>query len=190
MALAAGTIVGPYEVVGLLGSGGMGEVFRARDTRLGRDVALKILPERFASDAERLARFKREAHVLASLNHPHIGAIYGFEESGAVRALALELVEGETLADRIARGPIPVHQALALAKQIAEALEAAHEKGIVHRDLKPANIKVRQDGTIKVLDFGLAKAYEVSRDADNSVSPTLTIIEGSRLLSAPRDVLA
>jgi serine/threonine-protein kinase len=144
MAIAAGTIFGPYEVVGILGSGGKGDVFRARDTRLGRDVALKVLPERFASDAERLARFKREAQVLASLNYPHIGAIYGFEESTGVRALVLELVEGETLADRIARGPIPVDQALVLARQIADALEVAHEKGIVHRDLKPANIKDRQ----------------------------------------------
>ena len=157
--------VGPYVVERLLGAGGMGQVYRARDPKLQRDVALKILPESFIHDPDRLARFTREAHVLASLNHPNIGAIYGFEDGPAeagphVRALVLELVDGPTLADRIAHGPIPVDEALAIARQIAEALEAAHEHGIVHRDLKPANIKVREDGTVKVLDFGLAKLTE------------------------------
>ena len=138
----------------------MGEVYRARDTKLNRDVAIKVLPDSFASDAERLARFTREAQTLASLNHPNIAQIYGLEESNGVRALVMELVEGEDLSQRIARGPIPIDEALPIAKQIAEALEAAHEQGIIHRDLKPANIKVRPDGTVKVLDFGLAKAME------------------------------
>ena len=164
MALSAGSRIGPYEIVSAIGAGGMGEVYRARDTRLQRDVALKILPEAFASDPDRLARFEREAQMLASLNHPHIAAIHGFEESVGVRALVLELVEGETLADRIAQGAIPIDEAIALARQIADALEAAHEQGIIHRDLKPSNIKVRPDGTVKVLDFGLAKlAAGVSR---------------------------
>ena len=157
--LTAGSFVGPYRVTALIGEGGMGQVYRAHDTKLQRDVALKILPESFVHDPDRLARFSREAQVLASLNHPNIGAIHGFEDSGPVHALVLELVEGPTLADRIARGPIPVDEALAIARQIAEALEAAHEHGIVHRDLKPANIKVREDGTVKVLDFGLAKLH-------------------------------
>ena len=155
-----GTRLGAYEIVSALGAGGMGEVYRARDTKLNRDVALKVLPELFARDPDRLARFKREAQVLASLNHPNIAAIYGFEESNGVQALVLELVEGPTLADRIAHGPIPLDEALPIARQIADALEAAHEQGIIHRDLKPANIKVRPDGTVKVLDFGLAKALE------------------------------
>ena len=153
----------------------MGEVYRARDTKLNRDVALKILPDAFASDPDRLARFTREAQTLASLNHPNIAHIHGLEESGGVRALVMELVEGEDLSQRIARGPIPIDEALPIAKQIAEALEAAHEQGIIHRDLKPANIKVRADGTVKVLDFGLAKATEpVGRASDVSRSPTLT----------------
>src|SRR6187401_3513490 len=143
MSLSAGTRIGLYEVTGSLGAGGMGEVYRARDTKLNRDVALKILPAAFARDPDRLARFHREAQVLASLNHPHIGAIYGFEDSDETRALVLEFVDGPTLADRIADGPLPVDEALAIAKQIAEALEAAHEQGIIHRDLKPANVKVR-----------------------------------------------
>src|SRR5262245_25181847 len=138
----------------------MGEVYKARDTTLHREVALKILPEAFALDAERIARFKREAQVLASLNHPNIGAIYGFEDGDSVHALVLELVDGPTLADRIAQGPLPLDEALAIARQIADAMEAAHEQGIVHRDLKPANIKVRPDGAVKVLDFGLAKMRE------------------------------
>src|SRR5256714_14222561 len=160
MPLMPGVRLGPYEILSALGAGGMGEVYRARDSKLGREVALKILPDTFALDADRLARFKREAQVLASLNHPHIAAIYGFEDSGETHALVLELVEGETLADRIARGPIPLEEALPIAKQIAEALEAAHEQGIIHRDLKPANIKVTPAGIVKVLDFGLAKLNE------------------------------
>src|SRR5262245_40658675 len=140
----------------------MGEVYCARDTKLGRDVAIKVLPEALAQDPERLARFEREAKTLASLNHPNIAHIYGLQESDGTEALVMELVEGPTLADRIALGPIPVDDALPIAKQIAEALEAAHEQGIIHRDLKPANIKVRLDGAVKVLDFGLAKAFDLS----------------------------
>ena len=157
MSLDPGRRLGPYEIIGMLGAGGMGEVYRARDTKLNREVALKVLPEAFTLDPDRLARFKREAQVLASLNHPHIGAIYGFEDSGEAHALVLELVEGDTLAGRIARGAIPLDDALPIAKEIAEALEAAHEQGIIHRDLKPANIKITPDGIVKVLDFGLAK---------------------------------
>ena len=146
MPLAPGTTLGPYSVTAKIGEGGMGEVYRARDTKLDRDVALKVLPEAFTQDPDRLARFEREAKVLASLNHPNIAAIYGLEEADDTRALVLELVEGPTLADRIKRGPIPLDEALPIAKQIAEALEAAHEAGVIHRDLKPANIKVRDDG--------------------------------------------
>ena len=160
MALQVGSRLGHYDVTALIGEGGMGQVYQATDTKLSRQVALKILPEAFATDPDRLARFQREAQVLASLNHPGIAAIYGIEESDDTRALALELIEGPTLADRIAQGPIPVDESLPIAKQIAEALEAAHEQGVIHRDLKPANIKVRPDGTVKVLDFGLAKAFE------------------------------
>src|SRR6266511_3914019 len=160
MTLLSGARLGQYEILAALGAGGMGEVYRARDSKLNRDVALKILPDTFAADAERIARFRREAQVLASLNHPNIGHIYGLEDSTTPPALVLELVEGPTLADRIAQGPIPLDEALPIALQIAEALEAAHEKGIVHRDLKPANIKLRPDGTVKVLDFGLAKSLE------------------------------
>ena len=160
MPLSAGTRLGPYEIQSALGAGGMGEVYRARDTKLDRAVAIKILPEAFAADTERIARFQREARTLASLNHPNIAHIHGLEESNGVRALVMELVEGEDLAQRIARGAIPVDEALPIAKQMADALEAAHEQGIIHRDLKPANIKVRPDGTVKVLDFGLAKAME------------------------------
>src|SRR6202162_5490321 len=175
MSLSPGTKLGSYEIVSPLGAGGMGEVYRARDTRLGREVALKVLPTAFASDPERMARFQREAQVLASLNHPRIGAIYGFEDSGGVRALVMELIEGLTLADRIARGAIPVDEALPIAREIAEALEAAHDRGIVHRDLKPANIKITSDGNVKVLDFGLAKAVEDEiKSTDISNSPTLT----------------
>jgi serine/threonine protein kinase len=152
--LEPGTRRGVYEIAGRLGAGGMGEVYRARDTTLRRDVAIKILPSAFVADADRAGRLEREARVLAALNHPHIAAIYGFEQG----ALILELVEGETLADRIARGPVPITETLAIARQIAEAFEAAHEKGIVHRDLKPANIKITPEGTATVLDFGLAKA--------------------------------
>jgi serine/threonine protein kinase len=160
MVLSPGSRLGGYELVGALGSGGMGEVYRARDSALKRDVALKVLPGDVASDPERLARFQREAEVLASLNHPRIAQIYGLERSGDTFALVMELVDGDDLAARIARGPIPIEDALPLATQVAEALEAAHAQGVVHRDLKPANIKIRRDGTIKVLDFGLAKAME------------------------------
>src|SRR5688572_1894272 len=148
MVLSAGQSIGPYEIVSALGAGGMGEVYRAHDTKLKRDVALKILPASVSKDPERLARFEREARVLASLNHPHIGAIYGVEEADRERALVLELVEGPTLADQLAQGVLSLKEALSTARQIAEALDAAHEKGIVHRDLKPANIKVTQDGTV------------------------------------------
>ena len=163
MAIGPGTRLGPYEVTALIGEGGMGKVWRAHHTALKRDDALKVLPDAFASDPDRLARFQREAQVLASLNHPNIAHVYGLEQSDGVQALVMELVEGPTLADRIAQGPIPVDEALPIAKQIAEALEAAHEQGIIHRDLKPANIKLRPDGTVKVLDFGLAKALEPVR---------------------------
>jgi eukaryotic-like serine/threonine-protein kinase len=226
MPLTIGTRLGPYEIVAPLGAGGMGEVYKAHDTKLGRDVALKILPEIFAHDSDRIARFRREAHMLASLNHQHIAAIYGLEESGSVPALVLELVEGPTLADRLAgsedpalpqrdagtgrvRGrssafaealadrrslgggwsdrPIPLDEALSIAKQIAQALEAAHEQGIIHRDLKPANIKLRPDGVVKVLDFGLAKALDqtsgsgLQAAADISASPTITSPAMTRL---------
>ena len=165
-----------YRVTAKIGAGGMGEVYRATDTKLGRDVALKVLPEAFAQDTQRMQRFQREAQVLASLNHPGIAAIYGFEESGSTHALAMELVEGPTLAERIGQGPIPVEEALPLAKQIAEALEYAHDHGIIHRDLKPANIKLTPDGKVKILDFGLAKALagEVSQ-LESLNSPTLSI---------------
>ncbi len=193
MSLTPGTRLGSYEVVSPLGEGGMGEVYRARDTKLDRDVALKILPESFASDPDRLMRFEREAKTLAALNHPNIAAIYGIEESGSrpevqgaggpevqesgsTRALVMELVEGEDLSAIIARGPVPLDDAVAIARQIADALEAAHEQGIIHRDLKPANVKVRPDGTVKVLDFGLAKAMDLgtSGPLDPANSPTLT----------------
>jgi serine/threonine protein kinase len=176
MTLATGSRLGPYEILSALGAGGMGEVYRARDTTLGRDVALKFLPGEFTHDPERVARFRREAQVLASLNHPHIGGIYGLEEANGLTALVLELVEGPTLADRIAQGAVPLDEALPIAKQIAEALESAHEHGIIHRDLKPANIKVRDDGTVKVLDFGLAKAMEPAgaTSAGMSMFPAIT----------------
>ena len=174
MALTVGSRLGHYDVTALIGEGGMGQVYQATDTKLNRQVALKILPEAFAADPDRLARFQREAQVLASLNHPGIAAIYGLEESEGTKALVLELVEGPTLADRIALGAIPIDEALPIAKQIAEALEAAHEQGIIHRDLKPANVKVKADGTVKVLDFGLAKALDTTPEGDPSQSPTLT----------------
>ena len=175
MALSIGTKLGPYEILAAIGAGGMGEVYRARDAKLGRDVALKVLPEAFARDAERMARFQREAKVLASLNHPNISSIYGLEDSAATHALVMELVEGPTLADRIKVGPIPIDEALRIAKQICEALEYAHERGIVHRDLKPANVKVTADDAVKVLDFGLAKAIEGdAASVDISTSPTMS----------------
>ena len=169
-----GQRLGVFEVQALLGVGGMGEVYRARDTRLRRDVAIKILPRAFKDDPDRLARFEREARVLASLSHPHIGAIYGLEEADDVTALVMELVEGSDLSQRIGRGPIPIVEALPIARQIAEALEAAHEKGIIHRDLKPANVKVRDDGMVKVLDFGLAKALDSTAPASPSLATSPT----------------
>ena len=176
MPLTVGSRLGHYEVTALIGEGGMGQVYQATDTKLNRQVALKILPEAFATDPDRLARFQREAQVLASLNHPNIAAIHGLEESDGIRALVLELVEGPTLADRISQGPIPVDVTLPIAKQIAEALEAAHEAGVIHRDLKPANIKVKDDGTVKVLDFGLAKAFQPdASDPNLSQSPTISL---------------
>ena len=177
MPLAPGTRLGPYEVVAQIGVGGMGEVYRATDTNLKRQVAIKVLPETLAADPERLARFQREAEVLAALNHPNIAHIHGLDKSDGTTALVMELVEGPTLADHIAQGPIPIDEALPIARQIAEALDAAHEQGIIHRDLKPANIKVRDDGTVKVLDFGLAKAMErpaeAGRYGDLTASPTI-----------------
>jgi serine/threonine protein kinase len=174
MTLKQGTRLGPYEVVAPLGSGGMGEVYRARDARLGRDVALKVLPEAFARDAERMARFEREARVLASLNHPNIASLYGVEESGGTRALVMELVEGPTLAERIRQEPLPADEALLVARQIAEGLEYAHERSIVHRDLKPPNVKLAPDGPVKILDFGLAKALEEeATEEELQNSPTL-----------------
>jgi len=170
----AGRQIGSHQILSLLGAGGMGDVYRARDTRLGRDVAIKVVSDVFLSDPARLARFEREARVLATLNHPHIGAIYGLAEDGGVRGLVLELVEGATLADRLASGPLPIQEALTVAGQIAEALEAAHEKGVIHRDLKPANIKITLDGTVKVLDFGLAKVF-ASEGSGNGVPATLPI---------------
>jgi serine/threonine-protein kinase len=178
MALTVGTKLGSHEITALLGKGGMGEVYRARDTKLKREVAIKILPDEFSRDGDRLSRFQREAEVLASLNHPNIAAIYDLEEFSGSRFLVLELVEGETLADRIARGPIPVEEALTVARQICEALEAAHERGIIHRDLKPANIKLTDDGKVKVLDFGLAKAME-STPASPTLSNSPTLLNGS-----------
>jgi len=176
VALSPGTRIGSFEITAPIGAGGMGEVYRATDVNLGRQVAIKVLPDTLARDGDRLARFDREAKTLASLNHPNIAALYGLEKSDGQTALVMELVEGSTLADRIAAGPIPVGEALPIAKQIAEALEAAHEQGIIHRDLKPANIKVRPDGTVKVLDFGLAKAMDPAAGASPnvSVSPTIT----------------
>src|SRR5581483_10783189 len=176
MSVTSGTRLGPYEIVAPIGAGGMGEVFRARDPRLNRDIAIKVLPAAFAQDRERVVRFRREAQLVASLNHPNIAAIFGLEESNGVIALARALVEGEDLAQRLTRGPIAVDEAIAIARQLAEGLEAAHEKGIVHRDLKPANIKLSHDGTVKILDFGLAKAFEAdpaSSNASLANSPTM-----------------
>ena len=179
MTIAAGTRLGRYEIRSKLGEGGMGEVYRACDSGLNRDVAIKVLPAAFAQDPERLGRFKREAQVLASLNHPNVAAIYGLEDSNGEIALVMELVEGPTLADRLSAGPIPVDETVAIAKQIAEALEIAHERGIIHRDLKPANVKVTPDGTVKVLDFGLAKVFEDESQA-NDLSHSPTLIKGTQ----------
>ena len=174
MFLTAGTRIGPYEIAAQIGAGGMGEVYRATDTNLKRQVAIKILPDGVAADRERLARFQREAELLASLNHPNIATVHGWEKSAGMTALVMELVEGPTLADRIAEGPIPVNDALPIAKQIAEALEAAHEQGVIHRDVKPANIKITRDGDVKVLDFGLAKPLDRAPAGDASQSPTIS----------------
>ena len=174
MPLTAGSHLGHYEILEPIGKGGMGEVYRARDTKLGRDVAIKVLPEEFSQDKERVARFEREAKLLASLNHPNIATLHGLEETGDTQFLVMEVIEGETLAQRIARGSVPIDETLALFKEIAEGLEAAHEKGVVHRDLKPANIKVTADGKPKILDFGLAKEYgRDASDANLSESPTM-----------------
>ena len=184
--LEPGDSLGPHEILEFVGAGGMGEVYRARDSKLNRDVALKVLPEAFASDSDRLARFQREAHVLASLNHPNIAAIYGLEESDGVHALVLELVEGPTLANRIAQRAIPIDEALSIAKQIAEGMKAAHMRGIIHRDLKPSNIKLRDDGTVKILDFGLAKALVPA--AATITSPDVThagVIFGTAAYMSP-----
>ena len=190
MSLQSGSRVGAYEIVSPLGAGGMGEVYRGRDVKLGRDVAIKILPEQFASDRERVARFEREARTLASLNHPHIAQIYGLEHTNHTAALVMELVDGEDLSQRLARGPIPLDDALAIAKQIADALDAAHGQGIVHRDLKPANVKVRDDGTVKVLDFGLAKPAEgpAASSGATITSPAMSmpgVILGTAAYMAP-----
>src|SRR5450759_2943111 len=177
MPLPAGTELGTHKILALIGVGGMGEVYKAHDTKLRRDVAIKVLPESFARDADRLARFRREAQLLASLNHPNIATIYNIEDSNNTTYLVMELVPGETLAERIKReGAVPVEEALAIAKQIAEALEAAHEKGIIHRDLKPANVKLTPEGKVKVLDFGLAKAFAGDASTeDMGNSPTLSM---------------
>src|SRR5271169_3871314 len=175
MTIAAGTRLGSYEVVAPIGAGGMGEVYQAHDTKLGRDVAIKVLPPAFAHDPDRLSRFQREAKMLASLNHPNIATIHGLEQSGGTSFLVMELVSGETLAEHVKAGPLPIEEALKIAVQIAEALEAAHEKNIIHRDLKPANVKVTPEGKVKVLDFGLAKAFEGDAANDDlSNSPTLS----------------
>src|SRR6202051_620337 len=176
MALTSGTKLGSYEVVAQIGAGGMGEVYRARDSKLGRDVAIKVLPANFVNDPERLSRFQREARMLAALKHPNIATIYGLEQFDGVTCLVMELVSGETLAERAKAGPLGIEEALTIAKQIAEALEAAHEKSIIHRDLKPANVKVTPEGKVKVLDFGLAKAFAGDTSTeDMGNSPTLSM---------------
>jgi serine/threonine protein kinase len=184
MTLSSGSSIGTYEIVELLGSGGMGEVYRARDSKLKRDVAIKVLPLEFGADGHRVTRFLREAQILASLNHPHIGAIYDLENVDGLQFLVLELVEGETLGGRIARAPIPVDEALSIAMQIAEALEAVHEKGIVHRDLKPANIKLSRQERAKVLDFGLAKTWQIEQESltlSNATTMTSASLPGTIL---------
>jgi eukaryotic-like serine/threonine-protein kinase len=180
MAIAAGTRLGSYEVVAQIGAGGMGEVYQAHDTKLGRNVAIKVLPAAFVNDPERLSRFQREARMLAALNHPNIATIYGLEESDGVHFLIMELVPGETLAPRVKAGPVALEEALQIAVQIAEALEAAHENSIIHRDLKPANVKVTPEGRVKVLDFGLAKA--TAYDSDDRLSLATTLSEAGRVV--------
>src|SRR5437867_3917889 len=182
MSIGIGSALGAYEITGLLGEGGMGRVFRARDTRLKRDVAIKALPDEFALDADRVARLQIEAEALAALNHPHIAGIHDLLDAGASRFLVLELVEGETLAERLRRGPLPIPQALAIAIQIADALEAAHTRGIVHRDLKPSNIKITRGDLVKVLDFGLAKVLggnSAANDSAASLTHSPTVIGGT-----------
>jgi serine/threonine protein kinase len=178
-----GQRIGPYEIVTAIGAGGMGEVYRARDTKLGREVALKILPEALATNADRLARLRREAQLLASLNHPNIAHVYGLEDAAASAALVMELVEGSTLDELLRNGRLPREEALAIARQIADALETAHEAGIIHRDLKPANVKVREDGMVKVLDFGLAKALDSERGGlpDPALSPAIATMTSPAL---------
>jgi serine/threonine protein kinase len=196
MTVAIGQHLGSYEIIALLGKGGMGEVYRARDAKLKRDVAIKILPDEFSRDPDRVSRFQREAEALAALNHPNIGGIYDLQHSGTTRFLVLELVEGDTLADILKRrSALPVDKALLIAKQICDALEAAHEKGIIHRDIKPANIKITLDGNVKLLDFGLAKVREGYGAAINfSSSPTVNaasafgVILGTAAYMSPEQV--
>ena len=187
MLLPTGTLLGGYEIVCAIGAGGMGEVYEARDNKLGRNVAIKVLPEAFAHDHERLARFEREARMLAALNHPNIATIFGLEQSGGVHYLVMELVSGQTLAERLTAGPLSIEEALQIAAQIAEALEAAHEKRVIHRDLKPANVKVTPEGRVKVLDFGLAKAFGGDAEQDLPTAATLTSMgtEDGRILGTP-----
>src|SRR5215813_7291716 len=179
MAITIGQQLGSYEITALLGKGGMGEVYRARDTKLKRDVAIKILPDEFSRDADRVSRFQREAEALAALNHQNIGTIYDLQEVNDYRFLVLELIEGETLADRIARGPLAVEEAVDITCRICEALEVANEKGVIHRDLKPANVKITPDGKVKVLDFGLAKAMETSFTGGAVLSQSPTLVSSS-----------
>ena len=178
MELERGAALGHYQIEDLIGAGGMGQVYRTRDTKLGRAVAIKVLPEGLARDKERLDRFEREARLLAALNHPNIATLHGMEQAGERRFLVMELVEGETLAERIARGSIPLDEAVALFVQIAEGLEAAHERGIVHRDLKPANIKITSEGRVKILDFGLAKAFTSDEPVSAEIAPGKAWREG------------
>jgi len=194
MPLSTGTRLGSYEVVAQIGAGGMGEVYQAHDTKLGRDVAIKLLPEVFAHDPERLARFQREARMLAALNHPNIAAIYGLEEDASRNYLVMELVPGKTLRERITPGrPVPVEEALAIAKQVAEALEAAHEKSIIHRDLKPANVMVTDEGRVKVLDFGLAKENHAASSSETTLtSPGFTevgVVMGTPAYMSPEQFI-
>ena len=184
MSLQPGSRLGGYEILGTLGAGGMGEVYRARDLKLGREVAIKVLPEEFARDPSRVTRFEREARMLAAVNHPTIAAIYGAEEDGSTRYIVMELVEGDTLAERLSGGALPVADALRIGAGIVEALEVAHEKGVIHRDLKPANIKLNREGKVKVLDFGLAKAMDLPFTGDMSRTPTLVMGD-----SRPGDVV-
>ncbi len=182
-----GSRLGPYEITAKLGEGGMGEVYRATDSNLRREVAIKVLPGAFIEDKDRLARFEREAQLLAQLHHPNIASIFGLELSGGARALVMELVEGPTLAERLSNGALPVEEAVAIARQIAEALEAAHERGIVHRDLKPQNVKVRADGTVKVLDFGLAKAFELELGRSHDLAHAHEFADPDGRRNAARD---